>query len=62
MINAGPIYAVFFASVRSQCRKASAPPRWAIASFIRKRNCSANRLALAAESSCLEAILQFSNG
>lgn len=32
-----------------------------MASFIRKRNCSANRFALAADSSCCEATLLFSN-
>ena len=43
-------YAFLSQSYRSQCRNASDPPRWANASFMRKRICSAIHFILAAES------------
>jgi len=54
-------YALFSPPLRSQCRKAAEPPRWAIASFNRKRICSASFFALAAESFSLCPALLFSN-
>ncbi len=60
--NYAPNESNFFPpSDRSQCTKASEPPRCAIASFSRKRICSAS-LALAVEFCFAAAFFSFSNG